>query len=460
MQNKHVTISFEDGARSVTGSNFLLEFGNKKFMVDCGLEQGSKYADETNHEPFAYDPASIDVLFVTHAHLDHVGRIAKLVRDGFHGQIYSTPPTKEIGELVMLDSMKIVNKAAEDAGREPLYLQADVDNALARWNTKDYHQPMIFDCEGEPLSVTFRDAGHILGSSMVVFSYLGKKIAFTGDLGNTPSSLMADTEVMHDIDYLAIESVYGDRNHEMHFERKEKLKEIILRTEKEKGVLVIPAFSVERTQELLFELNDIVEAHEVSRMPIYLDSPLAIKVTDVFRRHKKYLNQRVQERMRSDDIFEFPGLIRVQDSEESKSIREVPGPKIIIAGAGMMNGGRVVHHAKNYLSNPHATFLVVGYQAPGTLARILVDGIKTVRLFGVEIEVRAKIDTLTGYSAHKDSDDLVSFIEPMVGRLKKVFVILGELKSSLFLAQRIKDTYDIDATVPDKGDKVTLPLVQ
>lgn len=460
MSNKQVTISFESGARSVTGSNFLIEFGNKKFLVDCGLEQGSKYADEQNHNPFAYDPTSIDVLFVTHGHLDHVGRIGKLVKDGFRGQIYSTPPTKEIGELVMIDSMKIVNRAAEEDQKEPLYLQPDVDNALARWNTKDYHEPMMFDCEGEPLTVTFRDAGHILGSSMVVFSYKGTKIAFTGDLGNTPSTLMADTEVMRDIDYLAIESVYGDRNHEMHFERKQKLQDIILRTVKEKGILIIPAFSVERTQELLFELNDMVENKEVPRVPTYLDSPLAIKVTDVFKRNKKYLNKSVQERMKSDDIFDFPGLIRVGDSEESKAIKEVPGPKIIIAGAGMMNGGRVVHHAKNYLNNPHATLLVVGYQAPGTLARLLVDGIKIVRLFGIEVEVRARVETLTGYSAHKDSDDLVSFVEPMVGRLKKVFVILGELRASLFLAQRIKDTYNVETSVPDKGDKVIIPLVQ
>lgn len=460
MKNNHITISFENGARSVTGSNFILEIANKRFMVDCGLEQGSKYADEQNHEPFAYNPNDVDVLFVTHGHLDHVGKIAKLVKDGFRGQIYSTPPTKEIGELVMLDSMKIVNRAAEEAQLDPLYLQADVDLALAHWDTKNYHEPMIFDCDGEPLTVTFRDAGHILGSSMVIFSYRGTKIAFSGDLGNTPSTLMADTEVMRDIDYLAIESVYGDRNHEMHFERKQKLKDIILRTVKDKGILVIPAFSVERTQELLFEFNNMVEGKEIPRIPVYLDSPLAIKVTDVFKRHKKYLNKDIQDHMKSDDVFDFPGLIRVQDSEESKAIREVPGPKIIIAGAGMMNGGRVVHHAKNYLNNPHATFLVVGYQAPGTLARILVDGIKTVRLFGVEVEVRAKIETLTGYSAHKDSDDLVSFIEPMVGRLKKVFVILGELKSSLFLAQRIKDTYNLDVSVPDKGDKVIVQLVQ
>lgn len=460
MQNKEVIISFENGARSVTGSNFVLEIGNKKFMVDCGLEQGSRYADKQNHEPFAYDPASIHTLFVTHGHLDHVGKIAKLIKDGFRGQIYSTPPTKEIGELVMLDSMNIVNKAAEEAQLEPLYLQADVDLALAHWDTKDYHEPMIFDCGGEPLTVTFRDAGHILGSSMVIFSYRGTKIAFSGDLGNTPSTLMSDTETMRDIDYLAIESVYGDRNHEMHFERKQKLKDIILRTVKDKGILVIPAFSVERTQELLFELNNMVEGKEIPQIPMYLDSPLAIKVTDVFKRHKKFLNKDIQDRMRSDDVFDFPGLTRVQDSEESKAIREVPGPKVIIAGAGMMNGGRVVHHAKNYLNNPHATFLVVGYQAPGTLARILVDGIKTVRLFGVEVEVRAKIETLTGYSAHKDSDDLISFIEPMVGKLKKVFVILGELKSSLFLAQRIKDTYNLDVSVPDKGDKVIVPLIQ
>ncbi len=460
MKNNYVNISFISGARSVTGSNFLIEFGEKKFLIDCGLEQGTRYAEETNHEPFAYDPASVDVLFVTHGHLDHVGRIPKLLKDGFRGQIYSTPPTKEIGELVMIDSMKIINRAAEEAGREALYLQEDIDHALARWNTKDYHEAILFDCDGEPLSVSFRDAGHILGSAMVVFSYQGKKIAFTGDLGNTPSTLLSDTEVMRDIDYLAIESVYGDRNHELHFERKEKLKASVLHTVQTKGILVIPAFSVERTQELLFELNEMVEKGELPQVPMYLDSPLAIKVTDVFKRHTKYLNSDAQNKIRTDDIFNFPGLTRIQDSEESKALKDLPGPKIIIAGAGMMNGGRVVHHAKNYLGNPHATFLIVGYQAPGTLARVLVDGIKQVRIYGVEVEVKAKIEVLSGYSAHKDSDDLVAFVEPMVGRLKKVFVILGELRSALFLAQRIKDSFDVDAVVPDKGDKVTISLVQ
>ncbi len=456
-----VDISFENGARSVTGSNFLIDFGNKRFAVDCGLSQGGKYADDLNHEPFNYDPSSVDVLFVTHGHLDHVGRIAKLVKDGFRGQIYSTPPTKEIGELIMIDSMKIINRAAEEDQRDPLYLQEDIDRALNKWDTKNYHEPMIFDCGGgEPLSVSFRDAGHILGSAMIVFSYQGTKIAFTGDLGNTPSTLMADTEIMRDIDYLAIESVYGDRNHELHLERKEKLKEVILNTVKNKGILVIPAFSVERTQELLLELNNMVEKKEVPQIPIFLDSPLAIKVTEVFKRNKHFLNKEAQAQMRHDDIFQFPGLTQVLDSEESKAIKDVPGPKIIIAGAGMMNGGRIVHHAKNYLNNPRATFLIIGYQAPGTLARILVDGIKSVRLFGTEVQVRAKVIMISGYSAHKDSDALIDFIEPMVGRLKKVFVILGELKSSLFLAQRIKDNFNIEAVVPDKGDKVTITLLQ
>lgn len=448
------------GARSVTGSNFLIECFDKKFLVDCGLEQGTRYAEETNRESFSYDPASIDALFVTHGHLDHVGRIPKLMKDGFRGRIYSTPPTKEIGELVMIDSMKIINKDAELDGLDPLYSQEHIDMALTRWDTREYHQAIVFDCDGEPLTVSFRDAGHILGSAMIVFTFRGKKIAFTGDLGNTPSILLNNTELMKDIDYLAIESVYGNRNHELHFERRQKLKSILLQTIAQKGILVIPAFSVERTQEILFELNEMIETKEIPSVPMFLDSPLAIKVTEVFKRHKKYLNPDAQNKMHSDDIFSFPGLTLVRDSEESKSLKDIPGPKVIIAGAGMMNGGRVLHHAKNYLSNPHATFLLVGYQAPGTLARLLADGMKNVRIYGVEVEVRAHIDMLSGYSAHKDSDDLIAFVEPMVGRLKKVFVILGELQSALFLAQRIRDTFGVDAIVPDKGDKVTLSLVE
>jgi metallo-beta-lactamase family protein len=433
-------------------------------MVDCGLEQGSKYADETNHEPFAYDPASIDVLFVTHAHLDHVGRIAKLVKDGFRGQIYSTSPTKEIGELVMLDSMKIVNKSAEEAGREPLYLQADVDNALARWDTKDYHQPMIFDCEGEPLSVTFRDAGHILGSSMVVFSYLGKKIAFTGDLGNTPSSLLTDTETMHDIDYLAIESVYGDRNHDPHEVRDANFKRAIEEGIKRGGAILIPAFSIERTQVILYELNNLIEDGHIPSIPVYIDSPLAAQVTDIYKRNEDLFKLEVQREIKAgDDIFNFPKLKITHSVQDAKEIHKVNGPKIILAGSGMSEGGRVLGHEAELLPHPENTIILVGFQAMGTVGRRIEEGSKVININHQNIKVRAHVENIRGFSSHKDSDHLLEFVDKSVYGEKgiegtesdanvkkpKVFVIMGEPKSSLFLAQRIREYLDIEAVYPE-----------
>lgn len=451
-------VQFVSGARSVTGSNFLIEVGNKLFLVDCGLSQGTRYAEEDNYANFTYDPASVDALIVTHGHLDHVGRIPKLVKDGFKGVIYSTPPTAEIGRLIMEDSLKILTKEAEMANMVPLYTESDVAQAVALWQTRDYHEPIFFDCGGEELAITLRDAGHILGSSMIEFMYKNTKFVFTGDLGNTPSILLPDTEKLTDIDYLLIESVYGDRNHESHDERRKKLQDVLLECSKKQGTLVIPSFSVERTQELLFEMNEMIEGGLVPKIPVYLDSPLAISVTEVFKNYKKYFNHEARKLMQSDDIFDFPGLTLVRTTEESKALRQISGCKVIIAGSGMMNGGRVVHHAYNYLQDPTSTFLIIGYQAPGTLGRMVVDGLKHVKVFGEILDVRATIKTINGYSAHKDSDSLVTFVEPMIGRLKKIFVILGEPKSSFFLAQRFADTYGVEVAVPDKGDVVTLPL--
>lgn len=454
----NITISFESGARSVTGSNFLITIGEKKFLVDCGLEQGGKDKERENHEPFRYNPSEIDVLLVTHGHLDHVGRIGKLVKEGFRGEIYSTPPTKDIGELVMTDSMKIINHEAEEEGLEPLYTQEHIDVAMSLWKTHDYYKPFSFQTNVGEVRVEFRDAGHILGSSIVVFDISGKKIAFTGDLGNTPSILLRDTEVMSDIDYLAMESVYGDRNHELRQERKEKLRAVMARTIEEKGVLIIPAFSVERTQEILFEMDSFFEEKQLPKVPVYLDSPLAIKVTEAFKRYPQYLNEATQEQMKTDDVFSFSNLHEVRDSDESKAIKDAPSPKIIIAGAGMMNGGRVLHHAFNYLGSEKTTLLIIGYQSPGTLGRIISDGIRDIRMYGQDVTIKARIEKIRGYSAHKDSDNLVAFVRPMAPRLKKVFIILGELKSAAFLAQRITDTYEVPVSIPDKGDVVTISL--
>ena len=447
MKNPRVT--FWGGVGIVTGANFFIEHGDKKFLVDCGLIQGEKFAMDDNRKPFPYNPAEIDYLFVTHAHLDHVGRIPKLVKDGFKGVIYSTPETKSLGNLILEDACAILAKDAVHDGVLPLYEPVDIVKAMSLWKEIPYH----VETEIYPgLAVYLRDAGHVLGSSMFEFTLGDKKVMFTGDLGNSPTPLLKDTETIHDIDYLIMESVYGDRNHEPKDERRQKLRDVINQTAKRGGAVVIPAFSLERTQVILYELNHLVENKLITSLPIFVDSPLAIKVTSIYKASKGYFNDKVQAEIKDgDDIFNFPRLKFSMSGQESMAIRNTPNPKIIIAGSGMSSGGRVTHHEVNYLPDPHSTILLVGYQSLGTLGRQLQDGAKKVMINGQEVTVRAKIETINGYSSHKDSDHLVEFVADSKETLKKVFVVMGEPKASLFLTQRLRDYLGVDALYPERG---------
>jgi metallo-beta-lactamase family protein len=416
--------------------------------------QGSKVSEDENRAPFEYDPATIDLLFVTHAHLDHVGRIPFLVKSGFKGKIYSTPPTKDLAKLMMEDGFHLMEKEAKHENKEPLYGSEDIKRADALWETLPYHQEMPL---ADALSVRLLDAGHILGSAMYEFTYNSKKILFSGDLGNSPAPLLRDTEYLSDIDYLLIESVYGDRIHEKREERKALLEDAIEETIKKKGVLLIPAFSLERTQELLFELNDLVEHNRIPQVPVFLDSPLAIKATAVYKKYESYFNTDAQAIIKSgDDVFKFPMLKFTEDAEDSKAILNVPAPKVIIAGSGMSNGGRILHHEKNYLSDPNSTLLLVGYQAVGTPGRLMQEGAKSVRIMGEEVQLRARVVNIHGYSAHRDTDGLFDFVEFMKDKVQKVFVVMGEPKASAFLAQRLRDYLGLRAFVPKRGESVEL----
>lgn len=455
---KNLFITFYGGTETVTGANFLFEGGEnnwKRILVDCGLFQGCKVCADENRMPFPYDPASIDVLFVTHAHLDHVGRIPKLVRDGFKGEIYSTPPTKDIAKLSLIDSLGVMEKEAKSDKQQIFYEEKDVKDALRLWKTLSYHDPIDIG----DFKVVFRDAGHILGSSMVEFMYKGKKVVFTGDLGNSPAPLLRDTENVSDADYMVMESVYGDRNHEDVGERRTKLKTIIRDTMRAGGTLMVPAFSIERTQELIFEIENMMEAGEIPEVPVYLDSPLAIGVTTIYKRYKDYLNHNVNYiNKNGDGVFKFTHLHFTKATEESKAINNAPNRKIVIAGSGMSNGGRILHHEKRYLPDPKSTLLLAGYQAAGSLGRILQDGAKTVNIMGATIPVNAKIENIRGYSAHKDSDNLLEFVAHSADTLKKVFVTMGEPKSSLFLTQRIRDYLGVDAIAPSVGAEYELEI--
>lgn len=457
-----VKIKFAGGANTATGSNFLLEVGKLKMLIDCGLYQGEKMAEDTNRENFTYNPKDIDVLFVTHAHLDHVGRIPKLVREGFAGTIISTPATKDIGELVLRDSIGILAKESEREGLPPIYEVADIDRAMSLWNTKRYHEEILLDSGDSyigDVKVTLYDSGHILGSSLIVFDIKGKRFMWTGDLGNSPSPLLPDTEKVSGVNYLITESVYGDRNHEDKDDRIKILKDTIKRTVARRATLMIPAFSVERTQELMFIFNEMVEKKEIPLIPVYLDSPLGINVTKVYKKYEKDFNENVESIIKKgDDIFAFAGLTICDSREESKAINSATNPKIIIAGSGMSNGGRIVHHEARYLPDPKNILLLVGYQAAGTLGRKIQDGLKVVNILGEKVKVNAEIVNISGFSAHKDSIHIQEWIGNMSQSLKKVFVVLGEPKSQNYLAQKLIEEYHLDAKVPTIDEVIEVDI--
>lgn len=446
-------LKFYGAAGEVTGSNHILEGDGVNVMIDCGFFQGVKVCDDKNSDPFPYDPSTIEALFVTHAHLDHIGRIPKLMNEGFKGKIYSTPPTREIARLMFDDTLRVIEREAKADGHEPLYYEDAVQKAFAHWEAIPYDKDIVFK---NGLHVRFRDAGHILGSAMVEMMRNGKKLIYSGDLGSS-SVLMPDSALLEGVDYLVMEAVYGDRTHVDLDKRAQHLKEVIEETVVRGGALVIPAFSIERTQDILFDLNKLIETKEIPEIPVFVDSPLAIKVTKVFSENPSYFNKTTQEIIKGgDDIFKFPKLRFTERSHDSIAIKEVPNPKIIIAGSGMSNGGRVLHHEFNYLPDPKSTLLIVGYQAVGTLGRLLQEGMKTVRIFDEEVPVRAKVTTLQGYSAHKDMNALMEFVTEMQDSLKKIFVVHAELGAGLFFAQRVRDYLGIDAKVPKSGDEIEI----
>ena len=448
-----LSLAFYGGAQNVTGACYLLSSEKTNILIDCGLFQGSRIVEAQNREPFAFSPATVNALFVTHAHLDHIGRIPKLVREGFCGAIYSTPPTRDLAELMLADSLGVMEKEARRESEELFYNKEDVTHAMALWKSAAYHTPVAVG----DFTVEFRDAGHILGSAMIVVTHGRKNIVFTGDLGNPPTPLLKPTEELTDAHALVIESVYGDRLHEAREERKEKLERAIENTIRQNGVLMVPAFSLERTQELLFEINDLVEHGRIPHVPIFLDSPLAIHATAIYRRYDAYFNKQARHIINSgDDIFKFPGLAMTLSTEESKTINNVPAPKVIIAGSGMSTGGRILHHERRYLSDPSSTLLLMGYQAAGSLGRRLQEGAKTAVMFGETIPVRCRVVTIHGYSAHPDRDGLFAFVSRTRDALRRVFVVQGVPQAARFFTQRLRDYLGVDARTPQYGESFPL----
>ncbi|OGZ43442.1 MAG: hypothetical protein A3J55_02875 [Candidatus Ryanbacteria bacterium RIFCSPHIGHO2_02_FULL_45_17b] len=447
-------LTFYGGAQEVTGACYLLETEKARLLVDCGLFQCPRICEKRNREDFPFDPATIDALIVTHGHIDHIGRIPKLARHGFRGKIYSAHPTKEFADLMLRDSLDVLEKEAKSDEEKVFYDEGDIGSAMALWEGKEYGEEFTVG----DVHIRLQNAGHILGSVVVVMEVPGTgRFAFCGDLGNSPAPLLGPFDQVGDIAHMVIESAYGNRVHEGVEERKQKLERVVEDTCANGGTLMIPAFSLERTQELLYEFNELAEHKRIPRVPIFLDSPLAIKATRIYRAYGRYFSAEAQKLIKEgDDLFQFPGLQFTESVDQSKSINEVSGPKIIIAGAGMMQGGRILHHAKRYLPDPKSTLLFIGYQAAGSIGRRILDKALDVRINGETVPVRASIKAIGGYSAHADSDMLYEYVAHSADSLRNVFVVQGEPEASLYLVQRIRDNLGLQAVAPKYGESFSL----
>lgn len=454
-------LKFFGATGEVTGSNFLLErideaTGEKvQVLVDCGLHQGRKFSEEHNYNPFAYNPEDIKAVFVTHAHVDHTGKLPKLYKDGFRGKVYSIEPTRDFGEILLLDSEHIISSEAEREGKQPLYTKKDIEGLLPLWETVQYDES--FEVAG--FKVTFANAGHILGSAAVIVEADERSVVFSGDLGNqNPTLIEHFDKIQKPIDYCVMESTYGSRLHEDLGETREFLENVIEDTVKAGGTLMIPAFAMERTQRLLEEINDLMENGRIPNVPVFMDSPLAAKITEVYKKYgSEYFDEEAKKELKEGErFFKFPGLKMTIETEESKAIKDVPAPKIIIAGSGMSNGGRIIHHERAYLPDPKSTILFIGYQASGTLGRRIYEGEKIVKIFGEEVQVRCRVEAIGGYSAHADQNGLLEWLNPMKSSLKKVFLVHGEPKESTALAVKIRDSFAVEAELPEIEQEVEL----
>ena len=471
-------VTFLGATKTVTGSNFLVEGAGKKFLVDCGMYQGSATDEFENGEAFLFDVKDIDFMLLTHAHIDHSGRIPKLYNEGFRNKVIATKATCDLCAIMLPDSGHIQemevewkNRKRERKGEDPLpplYTAEDAAKCLEIFTPVQYGEIIDID---DNIKVRFNDAGHMLGSSIIEVwiteNEKTEKIVFTGDLGNNDIPLLSPPTMIENTDYLVMESTYGNRLHMRNDDKAKIFLDVVYETLEKGGTVVIPSFAVGRTQEILYELNRIKEEKhdeefykkykKLMSIPVYVDSPLAISATEVFKDNMNLFNEETQKIINEgDNPLEFSGLKFTRTADESKALNASEESSIIISASGMCEVGRIKHHLKHHLWDPNSTILFVGYQAPGTLGRKLVDGEKKVKIFGEEIAVNARIEYIEGYSGHADQEWLMNFVYSFTYPPKHIFLVHGEPEGQIVLKQKLEENTSIPITIPDFGESYEL----
>lgn len=447
-------LTFHGAARTVTGSKYLLDCGPRRILVDCGIFQGEG-KDENNFNHLPFDPFEIDYVLITHGHLDHVGLLPLMVKEGWAGKVISTPATRDVARFILLDSAKQISRAYGEP--DYVFSEDDVERTLALWHAVPYQK--VHDL-GDGISLRFHDAGHILGSSSVEVAVRRdgtiKRVVFSGDLGRYGMPIIRDPANIPGAEVLLIESTYGDRTHDTVMNR-DRLKETIKDVAAQKGHLLIPAFAIGRTQALLYELNALLERGEVPRVPVFLDSPLGINITNTYRRHEDCFDAETKKLLAKGDApFDFPELTETSHWKDGAKIDTRKGPFVVIAGSGMMNGGRILGHVKNLIDDPKTTILIVGFQARGTLGRKLLEGAESIFIQGQEFAVRAKVKTINGFSAHADRDELCKWLGNFQKKPETVFCTHGEPAACDSLVATLKDRFGMQPTAPAIGDSIEI----
>ena len=465
-----IKLNFFGAAKNVTGSCYFLEANGTRLLIDCGLYQ-ERDLKPRNWADFPVPPNTIDAVLLTHAHLDHCGRLPKLVKDGFNGPIHATAATAEIANIIMLDSAHIQEEDIKQKQKrherqkkkspfpyEPLYTMEDAQKAGSMFNKVRYNTPVPI---GEGITAEYREAGHVFGSSSIrVTVEQGgetRTILFSGDVGRWNLPIMRDPQTFEHADYVLIESTYGDREHGEVANIPGEMERIINETHQAGGNIVIPSFALERTQELLYHLNGLLNEDRIPHLLAFVDSPMAVKITEVFKKHPELYDEETLEKLQSGlKMCDFPGLTMSRTVDQSKSINHIKGTAIIIAGSGMCTGGRIKHHLKNNIGRPESTILFVGYQSVGTLGRIILDGAETVRIFGEEHEVRARIEKISGFSAHADRNELYRWISSLRQAPRKVFITHGEEAQATAFGQFVSEKTGWTCVVPEYEQEVVL----